>query len=224
MRGVVGFAIFLTLVPALLFIAAGTMAWIAAWVYAALLVVSSVGSRLVVWKRNPDLLRERAQFTNAPGTKSWDRGFVAIAGLLGPAVMSILAGLDHRFGWGPRAPLSLQIIAAILIGLGYGIGVWAMVANRFFSAVARVQEDRGHTVVTSGPYQLLRHPAYAGALVAYLALPVMLDALWVFIPAMASIIVLFRRTTLEDQMLLRELGGYTEYAQTTRFRLIPGLW
>jgi protein-S-isoprenylcysteine O-methyltransferase Ste14 len=102
--------------------------------------------------------------------------------------------------------------------------VWAMVVNPFFSAVARIQQDRGQWVVSSGPYRFVRHPSYAGALVASLALPFMLDALWALIPALAMVAALAVRTALEDRMLRRELEGYQGYVETTAYRLIPGLW
>jgi protein-S-isoprenylcysteine O-methyltransferase Ste14 len=99
-----------------------------------------------------------------------------------------------------------------------------MVANRFFSAVVRIQRDRGHEVVTTGPYRVLRHPAYAGGLLAYLSFPFMLDALWALLPALGVVAALIARTALEDRALNAELPGYAAYAARTRSRLIPGLW
>jgi protein-S-isoprenylcysteine O-methyltransferase Ste14 len=115
-------------------------------------------------------------------------------------------------------------VAALVIAAGYGLAVWAMVENRFFSAVARIQKDRGHEVVTTGPYRIVRHPSYAGAILAYLAFPLMLDALWSLIPGVIMAGVLVVRTGLEDRMLIEELEGYQGYAEETRYRLIPGVW
>ena len=223
-RALVGFLLYILLVPALLFIAAGTLAWPMAWVYVALLLASTLGSRLVVLKRNPETLRERGRFTASEGTASWDRVLVLIVGLLGPAVMALVAGLDHRWGWSPPLPLAMQVLAALLVAGGYGLAVWAMVANRYFSSVARIQHDRAQQVVTTGPYRFVRHPSYAGALLAALALPVMLSALWALIPGLLLVAALVVRTGLEDRMLLDGLRGYRRYARQTRFRLIPGLW
>jgi protein-S-isoprenylcysteine O-methyltransferase Ste14 len=221
---VIGFAVYILLVPALLFIAAGIISWPMAWVYVIMLLVATLGSRLIVLRRNPDLLRERARFTQSEGTQSWDRIPVPIVGLLGPMAMVVVAGLDHRFGWSRAVPPIAQVIAAIALAGGYALAVWAMVANAYFSAVARIQQDRGQVVVTDGPYHIVRHPAYAGSLVATVALPFMLDALWAILPGIAMIAALVVRTYLEDAMLNRELDGYAAYAARTRYRLVPGVW
>lgn len=223
-RAIIGFALYTILVPALLFICAGTLAWPMAWVYAILLLVSTLGSRLIAWRRNPDLLRERARFAESEGTKSWDRILVLIVGLVGPMVTMVVAGLDQRFGWSVIIPVGGQILAALVVAFGYGIAVWAMAVNPFFSAVARIQRERGQHVVMSGPYHFVRHPSYAGAVLASFALPFMLDAIWTLIPAVGLAAGVIIRTRLEDLMLLEELDGYRQYAQDTPYRLIPGIW
>jgi protein-S-isoprenylcysteine O-methyltransferase Ste14 len=223
-RAYIAFVGYLVVLPAMLFVLGGTLDWPMAWVYMILLVSSTVGSRLVVWRQNPDTLRERAQFTAAEGTRAWDRTLVMIVGFYGPLATVIVAGLDQRWGWSVLIPEAGQYLAASAMAAGFGLGVWAMVTNRFFSAVARIQEDRGQQVVTSGPYRFVRHPSYAGVIVAALALPLMLDAVWALIPALSVAVALVVRTALEDRMLTTELDGYQEYAQQTRYRLIPGLW
>jgi protein-S-isoprenylcysteine O-methyltransferase Ste14 len=224
MRAVVGFLLYLFLIPALLFVAAGTAAWPMAWVYTALLLASSVGSRLIVYRRNPETLRERARFTSSEGTQRWDRVLVLIVGLLGPAAMALVAGLDHRWGWSAAVPGAVQVLGAILVAGGYGLAVWAMVENPYFSSVARLQKDRAQQVVTTGPYRIVRHPSYAGALLASVALPFMLDALWSLIPGLLLGAALVARTALEDRMLVEGLDGYGRYAERTRYRMVPGLW
>ena len=221
---VIGLLLYLFLVPALLFISAGTVNWPMAWVYVVLLLASTVGSRLIVFWRNPETLRERARFTSSEGIKSWDRVLVMIVGLFGPMVVAIVAGLDRRWGWSGDVPLGVQVVGAVLIAGGYGLAVWAMVENAFFSSVARIQEDRAQKVVTTGPYRIVRHPSYAGALLAALALPFVLDAIWALIPAALLGAALVLRTALEDRMLNEELDGYLRYAERTRYRLVPGLW
>ena len=222
--GVIGLALYILLVPVLLFVAAGTIDWPMAWVYVALLLASTLGSRLMVLRRNPDTLRERARFTSSKGTKPWDRVLAMIVGLLAPMAMALVAGLDQRWGWSAIVSRSVQVLAALTVAGGYGVSVWAMVENRYFSAVARIQEDRGQTVVTTGPYRIVRHPSYAGTLLASLAWPLMLDAAWALIPGIAMVVALVVRTALEDQMLREELEGYQSYAERTLDRLVPGVW
>jgi protein-S-isoprenylcysteine O-methyltransferase Ste14 len=221
---VVGFALYILLVPALLFIGAGTVNWPAAWVYVIMLLTATLGSRLVVLFRNPDLLRERSRFTASEGTEPWDRVLVPIVGLLGPMAMMVVAGLDHRFGWSGDVPEIVQVLAAVTVAGAYALAVWAMVANEYFSAVARIQEDRGQVVVTEGPYRIVRHPAYAGSVVATVALPFMLSTLAAIVPGIGLISALVMRTYFEDTLLMGELDGYAAYAARTRYRLLPGVW
>ena len=108
--------------------------------------------------------------------------------------------------------------------LGYAFSSWALIVNRFFSGTVRIQTERGHHVVTDGPYRIIRHPGYAGSLLGYVFIPILLDSLWAFIPAVLLIIVMFIRTASEDSTLQTELPGYAEYAEKTRYRLIPGIW
>jgi protein-S-isoprenylcysteine O-methyltransferase Ste14 len=108
--------------------------------------------------------------------------------------------------------------------LGWALFMWAMGANAFFSEAVRIQEERGHTVVTDGPYRYVRHPGYVGAILALFATPLLLGSLWALIPAGLATIGYVVRTALEDKTLQEELDGYTEYAQQTRYRLLPGVW
>jgi protein-S-isoprenylcysteine O-methyltransferase Ste14 len=221
---VLRFAIFVLLLPAVLFIAAGRLNWVMGWVYVGLAIASTAASRIIVMFKNPELIAERAQYREGEGVKDWDRVLVALVALYGPLATLIVAGLDERFGWPPQLPLALQLVALAVVVLGYFMATWAMVVNKFFSAVVRIQKDRDHAVVTSGPYRFVRHPAYAGGIISYLATPVMLDALWALIPAGLIVVGVIVRTALEDRTLREELAGYAEYAQQTRYRLLPGIW
>jgi protein-S-isoprenylcysteine O-methyltransferase Ste14 len=149
---------------------------------------------------------------------------VLFVGFFGPIAVMVVAGLDRRCGWSSIVPLPVQVLAALLVAGGYGFGVWAMLENRYFSSVARIQEDRGQQVVTTGPYRIVRHPGYAGMVLVSMALPVMLNALWALVPALVLATSFALRTSLEDRMLKEESEGYTDYAERTRYRLIPGVW
>jgi protein-S-isoprenylcysteine O-methyltransferase Ste14 len=223
-RAAIGLALYLFFTPALLFIAAGTARWPMAWVYVALFLASTIGSRLVVLKRSPDTLRERARFATAEGRKGWDRVLGPVVGFYGPMAAMIVAGLDQRLGWSAVVPPAGQYVAALVTAGGYGLAAWAMIVNAYFSAIARVQGDRQQKVVTAAPYSIVRHPSYTGALVGSLAVPFMLDALWALVPAAVTLVALVIRTELEDRMLTEELDGYESYSRRTVWRLIPGVW
>jgi len=119
-------------------------------------------------------------------------------------------------------PVKLLGLAGILAG--YALGSYALVENRFFSGMVRIQTERGHQVVSSGPYRWLRHPGYAGALITYLGTPLFLDSVWGFVPVVLLAILLVVRTRLEDRTLQEELPGYRDYAGRVRYRLLPGVW
>jgi protein-S-isoprenylcysteine O-methyltransferase Ste14 len=134
----------------------------------------------------------------------------------------VAAGLDAvRFGPAAPIPQSTQVAAFFVFALGYGFAFWAVRSNRFFSTFVRIQEDRDHSVVSSGPYDLVRHPGYAGVLLAHLALPFALESIWALLPAALGTIFFVARTSREERTLRDRLVGYREY-QT--WRLLPGVW
>ena len=227
-RAVVREAIGVVFVAVTLFIPAGTLNWAMGWALVGIYAVWVGATALILMPSNPELLIERAT-RYKEGVKTWDTVLLSIVGLTTIAKY-ILAGLDVRWGWTPQAlpvgqmPLALQIAALVVAVLGYALGTWAMAANAFFSKVVRIQEDRGHAVATGGPYRYVRHPGYIGTIIFELATPIMLGSLWALIPGGLAALLFVVRTALEDKTLLEELDGYTEYAQQTRYRLLPGIW
>jgi protein-S-isoprenylcysteine O-methyltransferase Ste14 len=143
---------------------------------------------------------------------------------IGGALIPLVAGLEARYNWSTTFSLPVILLSLVAILAGYILGSYALIENRFFSGMVRIQFDRGHQVVSSGPYRWMRHPGYVGALLAYLATPFFLDSTWAFIPAVFLSIVLIIRTQLEDKVLQEELPGYREYAVRVRYRLLPGVW
>jgi protein-S-isoprenylcysteine O-methyltransferase Ste14 len=209
---------------AVLFLAAGSMRWWEAWAYVGMSILVLASSRLVLILKTPDLALERSQAQNRENVKDWDRVLMPLTALVGPFVSWIIAGLDQRFGWSPDLPDGIQIAALVVIFLGTQLGSWAMITNKFFSSHVRIQTDRGHTVVKEGPYRVVRHPGYAGVLLAWLAAPVFFSSWWVIIPTVLVMIANIIRTAKEDQTLLEELPGYDEYAREVKYRLVPGVW
>lgn len=197
--------------------------WWEAWVYASICIFGFAISRLLAAKRHPDIIAERARFMRHENTIPWDKTLAPLLGL-GGGLIPLFAGLDERFDWSPTFNLPLKIISLVIILVGYIIGSYALIVNRFFSGMVRIQTDRNHHVVSSGPYRWVRHPGYAGALMTYLVTPVFLDAIWVYIPVFFVTIVLVIRTELEDKALKVYLEGYDAYTEETPYRLIPGIW
>lgn len=223
-RMIVRFVAVMVFLPAVIFIAAGTLKWWNAWAYFTAVVVGALSSRLVIALKHPDLLMERGTSMESGDAKLWDRLIVLLAALLLPTVGLIVAGLDHRFAWTAMLPTVVHIAGLVMLAAGFALGAWAMAVNRFFSAVVRIQKERGHAVVSRGPYRLVRHPSYAGGLLATIGIPLLLNSLWALIPASVVVALTIARTALEDRTLQNELPGYTEYAQRTRYRLVPGVW
>jgi protein-S-isoprenylcysteine O-methyltransferase Ste14 len=207
-----------------LFIPAGTLNWPMGWALVGVYLVWTISTAILMIPRYPELLIER--MARRKDAKTWDTILMSIVGL-STLAKHIVAGLDFGRGWTSRVwqvPLALQIAALILAALGYALGVWAMTANAYFSKIVRIQDDRGQTVATGGPYRYVRHPGYTGTVVFELATPILLGSLWALIPGVLSAILMVVRTALEDKTLQKELAGYQAYARQTRYRLLPGVW
>lgn len=197
--------------------------WWEAWVYAAICILGFIISRVLAARRHPDLLAERARFLQHKDAKSWDNVLAPLVGL-GAGLIPLVAGLDDLFGWSSPFNGPVKIVSLLVLLAGYALGAYALIENRFFSGMVRIQTERGHRVVSSGPYGWVRHPGYAGALLSYMATPFFLDSGWAFLPVLFITIALVIRTAWEDQTLQAELAGYDEYAKQVRYRLLPGVW
>jgi len=207
-----------------LFISGWDAGWWQAWVYAVLIVATGVGSRMWAEKRHPGMLSERVKFGKAQDVKSWDKVLSPLMAVSTTFPLMILAGLDHRFGWSPVFPIWLIILGFILIVAGYTFAGWALTENRFFSSVVRIQKDRGHAVCDSGPYRIVRHPGYAGNILALPGIVLALGSVWTIIPVIVALIISVIRTVLEDKTLQEELPGYKDYVRRVHYRLIPGIF
>jgi len=158
--------------PFLPLLISGHRDWWEAWVFAITCILGFVVSRALAERRNPGLLGERTRLLQHEDAKPWDKVLVRLVGL-GIALIPLVAGLDALFGWQPSFSLPLKILALVIILAGYAFGSYALIENRFFSVMVRLQTDRGQQVVSSGPYRWVRHPGYAGTLLSNLAIPLM---------------------------------------------------
>ena len=155
---------FIVLVPFLPLIIAWKWDWWQAWAYGLIGVLGFIISRVLVNMRHPDLIVERAKFMQHKDTKPWDNVLARLVGL-GGALIPLAAGLDAKYSWSQTDySLPVELVALIFILIGHAIGTWALLENRFFSGTVRIQKERRHHVISTGPYTIVRHPGYAGAL------------------------------------------------------------
>ena len=222
MKRAVQVALLLLFQAAILFLASGRLDWVMAWVYIGMYLVAMAINAPIMLRHSPETVAERAEV--GENWKDWDKIIGGLFALSYFVFVLLVAGLDVRFGWTGDIPLAIQITGAVVFALGYAVFSWAMISNAFFASVVRIQDDRGQTVCTTGPYQFVRHPGYLGAVFQSIAVPLMLGSLWSLIPGGVGAVLLLLRTALEDRTLLEELDGYEEYAQRVRYRMLPGLW
>jgi protein-S-isoprenylcysteine O-methyltransferase Ste14 len=210
------------LLAAILFISSGSLDWVWAWIYLGSFVAGMGINGFVLYRKNPALIAERAQV--GEGTKGWDRALTLVYGLLASVILQLVAGLDNRFGWSPPLPMGVHLTGLALSLLGFAFASWAMIENAYFACTVRIQDERGHTVCSSGPYQYVRHPGYTGWALGLLTTPLLLGSLWALVPGGLAVCLLVIRSALEDRMLQEELDGYKLYTQRVRYRLVPGIW
>jgi protein-S-isoprenylcysteine O-methyltransferase Ste14 len=210
------------LLGSLLFLTSGQLDWIMAWVFLIGFVSGLIVTSGLLGSDREALIQER--FTEHEDAKGWDKILSNLFSYLTLFITLPIAGLDKRFNWSSEVNLTLQIIAVVIALIGYSLIIWAMVSNRFFSRIVRIQNDRGHSVISSGPYRFVRHPGYVGMILFAIATPLALGSLWALIPGGLAGFVALLRTAFEDKTLLEELEGYEEYSKRVSSRLIPGVW
>ena len=202
-----------------LFVSAGSLTWFWGWMWASIIIIYNIVGILLL---DPELLEERTGIKS--NFKRVDIFLALIMGRLGPLAIIITSGLDFRFGWSGSSPLVATVLGIVFLILGYFLVLWTMKENRFFSSVVRIQRERGHHVITTGPYKIVRHPGYLGSIICTIGLPFALTSYWALIPAAITIIFSVFRTVLEDDTLKHELENYSNYTGSVRYRLIPGIW
>lgn len=207
-----------------LFLGAGTFRWDWAWFFTAVTFLGWLVLSLILARVNPELLNERGKRMKALiGTKRWDWLIMGIYAVLLPGT-PLVAGLDYRNTWSSPTTDSLKVVGIVVLVLSFVPLTWSMAANRFFEGTVRIQANRNHQVVARGPYQYVRHPGYVGVILQFIAIPLSLGTVVAWLPAGLGVALFILRTALEDQTLRSELPGYTDYAQQTRYRLLPGIW
>lgn len=205
----------------LLFVPAGRVDWPAAWILSLLYGVLLLAYAVWGTFKAPDLLKERSQV--AENVKVWDKVIMVVYTVLLLATL-VLAGVDvGRVRWSQMA-VAWQVLGLVGIVLSASLIFWTILTNAYLGRMVRIQEDRGHQVVTGGPYRYVRHPMYVGIILLFPCMTLFLGSWWALVPASLIAMLMVIRTALEDRTLRAGLPGYGEYAQRVRYRLLPGVW
>jgi protein-S-isoprenylcysteine O-methyltransferase Ste14 len=207
---------------AVLFVPAGTVRWPQAWIFMALQFGFSIAISAWLLRRDPDLLAERMTGVGRADQEKWDKVLLAViaAAFFGWLAAMALEVRTH----GPRLPRSLQIAGAVLLLLSFYAFFLVFRENAFLSPAVRIQSDRGQSVVSTGPYAIVRHPMYAAFGVYALGTALLLGSPWGIAGAALLVVLVAYRAVLEERLLRERLPGYAGYANRVRYRLVPGLW
>ncbi|ARO30784.1 phospholipid methyltransferase protein [Rhizobium sp. NXC14] len=204
-----------------LFWPAGTFAWPRGWIFLGLFLALTAIALVWIWRTNPGLFAARSRYQK--GTKRWDAVVATLTIILFAAILPVGAFDDGRFHWSPK-PWWVVVLGYLLMSAGYLGLTWAQSVNRHFEPTVRIQTDRDHKVIDSGPYAVIRHPGYATAILLAAGAALSLASLYALIPVGLLVVVLFGRTLGEEAELRKGLEGYAEYMDRVRWRWIPGVW
>lgn len=216
-QAVTKFVIGMLLIGLLLFLPAGTFDFWQAWLFIGLLFVPMFIAGVALMIHKPELLQKRLNAKEKQQKQKW---VVALSGLMFISVF-LVAGLNRRFGWYLLPNWAVYIATAIFLA-AYAMYAEVMRENVWLSRTIEVQEDQ--QVVTTGLYGIVRHPMYAASLLLFLAMPLVLASPWSFVIMLLYVPIIALRIRNEEQVLERELQGYTEYKQRVRYKVIPYIW
>lgn len=206
-----------------LFLAAGTIAWLAGWAFLLLFFGFTITLSLWLLKNSPGLLTERLTGNARPDQKSWDRVFFVVANILFLTWLALMPLDAVRFHWS-QMPAWLQVVGTILLLCSFYFLFLTFRENSFLSPAVRIQSERGQTVVSTGPYHYVRHPMYAGAAILLIGTTLLLGSWYGLLPMLAIIVAVSIRAVQEERTLRTELAGYDEYMAHVKYRLIPYVW
>jgi len=208
----------------LLFAAAGRADLPRLWLLAGMTFAWVAINAVCVAVANPELLNQRGLWRRKTDTKPWDRKLLKLYGVLGFYLMPLVISLDlGRRHWSSLGPWSI-VVGTAMSSLGLLLVTWAMLVNPHFEVTVRIQADRDHKVVAAGPYAMVRHPGYLGAILWLLSSPLIAGSVLGMVPGGLAGFVFLLRAAREDRALQAELPGYADYARRVRFRLLPGIW
>lgn len=207
---------------ALLFAAASTLDWLGAWTY--LIASALIGPACGLWlaRTDPALLAERMRLTAREEQPTADKIFMLV--LVVVVVLWLVAmGLDRRFD-GARLGVPLMLLGLALYLVSMVLILWVFRTNSFAAPVVKVQTERDHHVISTGPYALVRHPMYTSIMLFFVGVPLLLGSTWGLAFAPLFFVMFAIRTRIEERTLVAGLQGYADYTARVRYRLVPGLW
>jgi protein-S-isoprenylcysteine O-methyltransferase Ste14 len=205
---------------ALLFVPAWTVDYWQAWAFIAVFTISTNAIGIYLARNDPALLERRKQIGPTAEQRPAQR-IVITLGILSFLGVMVLSALDHRFGWS-TVPAWLSVVADLVVALGLLIDLLVFRANTY--GASNVQVTEGQTVISTGPYAIVRHPMYAGVLMMVVGTPLALGSLWGLLVVLITVPVLVWRILDEESLLEHELAGYTAYTHRVRHRLVPFVW
>jgi len=210
----------LVLIGVLMFVPAGTVDYWQAWVFLAVVAVSTWLPSIHLQRSNPAAMQRRMR--GGPAAEARAAQKLVMAGLYGSLVaMVVVSALDHRFGWS-RVPAAVCLVGDVVAAVGLGMVMLVIVQNSYASST--VQVESGQTVVSSGLYGLVRHPMYTANVIMMVGIPLALGSYWGLVFVIPGLLVLAWRIRDEETLLRGELDGYREYTRKVRYRLVPGVW
>lgn len=219
-RAIVSSYLGVVFMAGIIFLAGGRWLYWQALLYLAMALLGTFLTHLLT-PRDSDLAARRA--SHARSGEAWDRRLMGFYFLL-TLLTFCIAGLDSgRFGWSVM-PDWVPVVAAVWMLAGQLVFALARRENVYFTSLVQIEAERGHQVCSSGPYRVVRHPGYAGMALSMLVFPLVLGSYWALLPALLALILLMRRTQLEDRFLQARLPGYPAYAQEVRFKILPAVF
>jgi protein-S-isoprenylcysteine O-methyltransferase Ste14 len=222
MKALLWVAVSFLLMTAALFLPAGTLAWPAGWIWLILLHGWLLTGVWLLLKHNPGLLQERLSFSQT-GQKTWDKVFLVLLQLFLFAWLVLMALDAGRFHWS-QMPRLFQLVGAVALVVSFLLISLTFRENAFLSPTVRVQEERGQTVISTGPYHYVRHPMYAGGLLLFLSTPLLLGSWYGLLLYLLVLPGMAVRAVMEERVLREELPGYAAYMAQVKYRLIPYVW